>query len=302
MARSMEPVILVGIEDDPALDVARRAADGLDERGLGAQEALLVGIEDRHQRAFGNVEPLAQQVDADQHVEGAQAQVAQDLDALQRVDVGVHVAHADALFVQVFGQVLGHALGQRGDQRAVALLRDFAHSSSRSSTWVSTGRISTCGSIRPVGRMTCSAKTPPACSISQARRGGDEDRLRAHRVPFLERSGRLSMQDGRRKPYSASVALRPEVAAIHAADLRHGDMAFVGEDDGVVGDVFEQGRRRLAGRAAGEVARIVLDARAEPVASSISRSKFVRCSSRWASSSLPADQLLQPLGSSALIA
>jgi hypothetical protein len=36
-------------------------------------------------------------------------------------------------------------------------------------------------------------------------------------------------------------------------------VAFVGEDDGVVGDVFEQGRRRLAGRAAGEVARVVLD-------------------------------------------
>ena len=38
----------------------------------GAQEALLVGVEDRDQRHFGDVEPLAQQVDADQHVELAQ--------------------------------------------------------------------------------------------------------------------------------------------------------------------------------------------------------------------------------------
>ena len=116
----------VGVHDDPAVDVAGGAADGLDQRGLGAQEALLVGVEDRDQRAFGDVEALAQQVDADQHVEGAEAQVAQDFDALDGVDVGVHVAHADALFVQVFGQVLGHALGQHGDEHAVAGGGDLA--------------------------------------------------------------------------------------------------------------------------------------------------------------------------------
>ena len=37
-------------------------------------------------------------------------------------------------------------------------------------------------------------------------------------------------------------------------------MAFVDEDQRIVGDIFEQGRRRLAGLAAGEIARIVLDA------------------------------------------
>ena len=78
-----------------------------------AQEAFLVGVEDGDQRALGDVEALAQQVDADQHVEGAEPQVADDLDALQGVDVGVHVAHADALLVHVLGEVLGHALGQR---------------------------------------------------------------------------------------------------------------------------------------------------------------------------------------------
>ena len=105
----------VGIEDHLAVDVARGAADGLDQRGLAAQEALLVGIEDRDQRAFRDVEALAQQVDPDQHVEGAEAEIADDLDALDGVDVGMHVAHADALLVQVFGEVLGHALGEHGD-------------------------------------------------------------------------------------------------------------------------------------------------------------------------------------------
>ena len=51
------------------------------------------------------------------------AQVAQDFDALQRVDVGVHVAHAHALFVHVFGEVFGHTLRQCRDQNAIALQR-----------------------------------------------------------------------------------------------------------------------------------------------------------------------------------
>jgi hypothetical protein len=114
---------LVGIEDDAAVDVARGAADGLHQRGLGAQEAFLVRVQDADQRAFGNVQSLAQQIDADQHVESAEAQVADDLDALQGLHVGVDVAHADAGFVQIFGQILGHALGQRGDQHALRLGR-----------------------------------------------------------------------------------------------------------------------------------------------------------------------------------
>ena len=72
-----------------AVPLMWRAArpDGLDQRALGAQEAFLVGVEDRHQRHLGHVEALAQQVDADQHVELAQAQVADDLDPLDRLDV-----------------------------------------------------------------------------------------------------------------------------------------------------------------------------------------------------------------------
>ena len=87
-----------------------------------AQEALLVGVEDRHQRHLGQVEALAEQVDADQHVELAQAQLAQDLDAPQRVDLGVQVAHPDAELEQVVGEVLGHLLGQRGDQHPLVAL------------------------------------------------------------------------------------------------------------------------------------------------------------------------------------
>src|SRR6185312_12996845 len=55
----------VAVEDCHAVDVPRGAADRLDQRSLGAQEALLVGVEHRHQRDLRDIEPLAQQVDAD---------------------------------------------------------------------------------------------------------------------------------------------------------------------------------------------------------------------------------------------
>ena len=68
------------------------------------------------------------------------------------------------------------------------------------------------------------------------------------------------MQEGRRKPYSLSVRLAAEVAFIHAPIC--GTVTWLSSVKmmRVVGDVFEHGRRRLAGFAAGEVAGIILDA------------------------------------------
>ena len=118
----IESVIVSAYRMTRAVDVARGAADRLDQRARRAQEAFLVGVEDRDQRDLGQVEPLAQQVDADQHVEVAAAQVADDLDALDRLDVGVEVAHLDAEVLEVVGQVLGHLLGERRDEHALVAL------------------------------------------------------------------------------------------------------------------------------------------------------------------------------------
>ena len=64
----------VGIEDGAPIHVPRRAAHGLDERAVGAKESLLVGVEDGDERDLRQIEPLAQEVDADQHVELPEAQ------------------------------------------------------------------------------------------------------------------------------------------------------------------------------------------------------------------------------------
>ena len=56
---------VIGIENNLAVDIAGGAANRLDQRRLGAQEAFLVGIEDGDEGAFGNIEAFAQEVDAD---------------------------------------------------------------------------------------------------------------------------------------------------------------------------------------------------------------------------------------------
>ena len=67
----------VGVKNGAAVQVAGAAADGLNERAGGAQKPFLVGVKNGHQRDLGQIQAFAQQVDADQHVEFALAQVAQ---------------------------------------------------------------------------------------------------------------------------------------------------------------------------------------------------------------------------------
>ncbi len=52
------------------------------------------------------------------------------------------------------------------------------------------------------------------------------------------------------------------IAAEHAADLGDGDVAFVDDDEEIVGKIVDEAGRCFAGCASGEVARVIFDARA----------------------------------------
>jgi hypothetical protein len=121
---------------------------------------------------------------------------------------------------------------------------------------VRAGRTSTGGSISPVGRITCSVKTPPDCAPVSQPPGVAEtvDRLRPHQVPLLEAERPVVHAGRQAEAVFGERRLAPEVAAIHGAELADGDVALVDEDQRVVGQVLEQRRRRLAGLAAREVA------------------------------------------------
>ena len=81
----------VGVEEGAAVEVAGGTADGLDEGAGGAEEAFLVSVEDGDEGDFGEVEALAEEVDADEDVDITAAEVAEYFDALEGFDFGVHV-------------------------------------------------------------------------------------------------------------------------------------------------------------------------------------------------------------------
>ena len=85
-------------------------------------------------------------------------------------------------------------------------------------------------------------------------------RLGPHGVPFLELEGPVVHAAGQAEAVFGQGGLAAPVALVHGPDLGNGGVALVHEQQGVVGDIFEEGRRRLARQAAGEVTAVVLDA------------------------------------------
>ena len=109
--------------------------------------------------------------------------------------------------------------------------------------------------------MTCSAKTPPVLLHLPAARAWPRHGRSAGAWRPTPRSGAggcpCRRAGGSRIRRASPCGGSRRGTWRRSAD---GDVALVDEDQGVVGEVFEEGRRRLAGLAAGEVARIVLDA------------------------------------------
>ena len=103
--------------------ITRCTADRLDQRSRRTQEAFLVRIQDCDQRHFRDVQTLAQQVDADQHIKHIQTQITDDLGTLQRIDIRMQIFHADTDVMQIIRQILRHTLGQRGDHHLILLCR-----------------------------------------------------------------------------------------------------------------------------------------------------------------------------------
>ena len=90
----------VGVQNHLRVHVPRRPADRLHQRRLAPQKAFLVGVQNRHQRNFRQIEPFAQQVHADQRLELPLPQIAQQLHALERIQLAVQPFAQHALSVK----------------------------------------------------------------------------------------------------------------------------------------------------------------------------------------------------------
>ena len=91
----------------------------MDQRRIRSQEAFLVGVEDRYQRYFRQVEPFSQQVDPDKHVEFTRAEFMDQFRAFERRYVRMQVSNFDLGALQKIRQVLGKFFGERRDQNTL---------------------------------------------------------------------------------------------------------------------------------------------------------------------------------------
>src|SRR5208283_3085744 len=252
----------VGVQDDPPVDVAARAARSLDDRRLAAEVALLVRVQDRDEADLGKVEPLAEQVDPDQHVELSETKVAEDLDPLHRLHLGVEVADTEPLVREVVRELFARRLREGGHERSVPAL----HARSELD--------------HEVGDVTLQ-RSDLDRGVDQSRRADDllDEALRD--LPF-ERSGgrrdehrlgdvgqelgeleRTIVAGGGEAPSELDqVVLAAPVALVHPLDLRDGDVGLVDEREEVVREEVEERVRGLPRATSGEVAGVVLDPRA----------------------------------------
>ncbi len=251
----------VAVEDDVALGVACGASRNLGYGAHVAEETLLVGVEYGHQGHFGQVEPLAQQVHAHQHVEHSAAEVFENLNAFERVHVGVDVAVADAHAVEVFRQLLGHAFGYGGHQHLVVafhaavdfldqvvyLIEGHAHFERRID--------------QPRG--TYQLLHDHALAFHQLvvrGRGAHVDRGSLQLFELLEPQRAVVLGRGEAESVLHEVLLACAVAAEHGVHLRQGHVALVHHEQVVLGEVIQQTEGPRALGASVEVARVVLDA------------------------------------------
>ena len=254
----------IGVQDHMPVDVAGGPADRLDQRARVTQVALLVGVQDRDERDFRQVQPLPKQVDPDEHVEDPQPQVAQDLDSLQGVDVGVQIVHLDARLAQVVRQVLRHFLRQHGDQGALLPVDAF---------FDFTQQVIDLALRRPdLDRWIDQPRRPDenldrllrALLFVGARRGRHVDHLLDLALPLGKRQRSVVERRRQTEAVIDERDLPRPVAAVHAADLGHADVRLVDHDQGVLRQEIHQGVGLLAGPPAGEMAGIVLDAGTTP--------------------------------------
>ena len=235
---------LVGVEDRLALDVARCTSYRLDKRLLGTEKAFLVGVQHCHQADLGQVQPLAQQVDADDHIVHAQPQIAQYLDPLQRVDVAVQIVDADVELGQIVSQILGHAFSQRGDQHPLAvaqspidLLDQIVHLAGDGTNLHH--RVQQTG-----GPDHLIDDLRRHLALVGAGRGAGVDRLVEHRVELFETQRPVVHGQRQAEAEIDQHLLAHPVAVVHAADLRQRHVALVDDAQPVGREVIQQ-RPRL---------------------------------------------------------
>ena len=183
-------------------------------------------------------------------------------DPLEGVDLAVEVLDLDPELAQVVGQVLGHLLGQGRDQGPLAAL-DPAPDLLEEVVDLALGRADRDARVDDAGRPDELLDDPLALlQLVRARRGAHVDGLVDGRLELLERERPVVERRRQPEPEVDQDLLAGPVVLVHADDLRDRHVALVDDEQPVRREVVEQRPWSRPGGAPGEVAAVVLDARA----------------------------------------
>ena len=175
----------------------------------------------------------------------------------------MHIAHAQTLFVHIFGQVFRHFFRQRGHQCPLAGCAGRATLGDQIIN-LAGGRANLASRVNKPRRSNdlLDENAARAIHLPATRRCRDMHCLGTHNVPFFKFHGPVVDTAWQPEAELGQGRFAAEVAAKHATDLRHRYMAFISENQRIVGQIFKQCGRRLAGLASCQIARIILNSRA----------------------------------------
>ncbi len=167
------------------------------------------------------------------------------------------------MLAEILGELLRHALGQRGDEHALVFFHaqaDLGHQV------VHLGRGGPHDDLRidePGRTGNLLDDLPRFAVLVFRRRRRDEHGLAHHAFELVEAQRPVVERRGQAKPVVDEVFLARAIALVHAAELADRDVALVDDHQRVVREIVDERRRRLAWLAAGEMPGVVLDAFAE---------------------------------------
>ena len=167
----------------------------------------------------------------------------------------------DTIIHQVFSEFLGHALGERGDQRALvgldALLNLFHE----------VVNLIGCGAHLDEGieksRRTDDLLHDDAFALRQlvvGRRGGDIDRLWRKCLKLFELQRTVVQGSRQAETILHEIRLASPIATVHRSNLRHTHVALVYHHEEILWKEVKETEGACAGSTAIEIAAVVLDA------------------------------------------
>ena len=172
----------------------------------------------------------------------------------------MHVIDLNAGIKQMVGQVLGHALGERGHQHALLAGNALANLVLKIVN-LSTNRTHIDLGVEQTGRTNNLLNVVLANpQLIVARRSRDVDELGNPRLKLIETKRAVIECRRQTKTVLHQRHLTRAVTFVHAADLRHRHMALIDDAEHVLRKVIDQGKRWLARFSTVQMTRVVLDA------------------------------------------